>query len=271
MVKQQGKRECQYHVWPEYNEGDIRGITFMFCSNCGKEIRDNSNFCPYCGSVKRVNPSEAVKQTPVQDTSVSVKKNGSKAFKFCPNCGKAIGENSDFCPYCGSVKRTIPSKTVEQTSAQNTSAATWQNRFKNFLRRKWSEDKNAMVVIPLLVLSIVCIVVYCAKTNVYIGTLANDCEKFVGRDIRIDGWVEGRSEENPFFVVCEMPSGNLAKVLVYGGALENLPEDGDAVALRGEWVTDGEFCWLEADKAEVVTALTLLEKHRDQIPGLLPY
>lgn len=47
MVKRQGKREGQYHVWPEYNEGDIRGITFMFCSNCGKEIRAKVTILPY--------------------------------------------------------------------------------------------------------------------------------------------------------------------------------------------------------------------------------
>lgn len=208
MVKRQGKREGQYHVWPEYNEGDIRGITFMFCSNCGKEIRDNSNFCPYCGVVKRAIPSETIKQTPVQDTFVSTKKNGSKAFKFCPNCGKAIGENSDFCPYCGSAERAIPSKTAEQTSVQNTSVTAWQNRFKDFLRRKWSEDKGHVVGATLLILSIVCIMVYSAikhRQEVYIETLADAPEKFVGRDICTEGWVTGRSEEDWIFAVSELP------------------------------------------------------------------
>ncbi len=79
----------------------------MFCSNCGKEIRENSNFCPYCGIVKRAIPSETVRQTLVQDTSAAAKKNGFKAFIFCSNCGKAIGKNSDFCPYCGTVEREI--------------------------------------------------------------------------------------------------------------------------------------------------------------------
>lgn len=227
----------------------------MFCSNCGKEIRDNSNFCPYCGVVKRAIPSETVKQTLVQDTSVSVKKNGFKAFKFCPNCGKAIGENSDFCSYCGSVKRAIPSKTVEQTPVQNTSVTAWQSRFKDFWRRKWSEDKQVVVVGALLVLSIVCIVAYNVikhRHDVYIDALADAPEKFVGRDICTEGWVTRRSEEDWIFTVSELPPDKPARrIVVAGWTLEKLPEVGDAVSVRGEWeVTEEDVFYLEADEVD---------------------
>ena len=38
-----------------------------FCSNCGKEIKGNVNFCPECG--KAVNP--VVEETPVQTTNTT--------------------------------------------------------------------------------------------------------------------------------------------------------------------------------------------------------
>ena len=239
----------------------------MFCSNCGKEIRDNSNFCPYCGVVKRAIPSETIKQTPVQDTFVSTKKNGSKAFKFCPNCGKAIGENSDFCPYCGSAERAIPSKTVEQTPVQNTSVTAWQSRFKDFWRRKWSEDKGHVVGATLLILSIVCIMVYSAikhRQEVYIETLADAPEKFVGRDICTEGWVTGRSEEDWIFAVSELPPDTPAReIVVAGWALEKLPEVGDAVSVRGEWeVTEEDVFYLEADEVDYLDLLDELALER---------
>ncbi len=246
----------------------------MFCSNCGKEIRDNSNFCPYCGIVKRAIPSETVKQTPVQDTSVSVKKNGSKVFKSCPNCGKAIGENSAFCPYCGSAERAIPSKTVEQTPVQNTSVAAWQSRFKDFWKRKWSEDKQAVVVSALLVLSIVCIMV-CGMikrhTSEYINEgieiVNNDFRKFTGKNICVKGWV-GRLEEDWMFTISENPSSDSDWVIVDGRELEKIPERGTAVAVYGEWVLDrqfgGELYCLRAYKMDFLDEESsfLLEKYQ---------
>ncbi|MCI9486456.1 MAG: zinc ribbon domain-containing protein [Lachnospiraceae bacterium] len=247
----------------------------MFCSNCGKEIRDNSNFCPYCGVVKRAIPSETVKQTPVQDTSVSVKKNGSKVFKFCPNCGKAIGENSAFCPYCGSAERAIPSKTVEQTPVQNTSVAAWQSRFKDFWKRKWSEDKQAVVVSSLLVLSIVCIVVYGYLKNRYqeaiIGNLVNFSGAYVGDEIYVEGWVV-RSKEDGFFLVYDTPSHDSDWVIVDGRALEKIPERGTTVTVRGEWVQSGGDYWLEADKIGFVDYEDLLYRYeRVDVADLILY
>lgn len=235
----------------------------MFCSNCGKEIRDNSNFCPYCGVVKRAIPSETVKQTPVQDTSASTKKNGSKAFKFCPNCGKAIGGNSDFCPYCGSAERAILSKTVEQTSVQDTSVAAWQNRFKDFWKRRSLQEKQAMVIIPLIVLSILGIMVYHAIKNRYtytqidIDSLVESPEKFVGRDICVKGWQISRLDENRTFGITDRPNRPHEQdvldrwILVRGWKLEKLPEYNDAVSVRGEWrrTKKGNY-YPEADKVD---------------------
>ena len=238
----------------------------MFCSNCGKEIRDNSNFCPYCGSVKRVNPSEAVKQTPVQDTSVSVKKNGSKAFKFCPNCGKAIGEGSEVCPYCGSTERAIPSKTVEQTSVQNTSAAARQNRFKDFWKRRSSEEKYAMVIESLFVLLFVCLMVYFGTQKRYarmsIENLVESPEGRVGAEFCVEGWV-ARSKEDGIFYVYNTPSSASDWVIVDGRALEKIPESADVVVVGGEWVQGGDVYWLEADKVGLVDYKDLLYRYTE--------
>lgn len=247
----------------------------MFCSNCGKEIRENSNFCPYCGIAKKTIPSEAAKQIPVQDTSVSAKKNGFKAFKLCSNCGKAIGENSDFCPYCGTVERAIPSKTVEQTPVQNTSVTAWQSRFKDFWMRKWSEDKNAMVVIPLLVLSIVCIVVYGMIKNRYkeafIGNLVNSHGGYVGEEIYVEGWAV-RSKEDGIFFVYDTPSSASDWVIVDGGALEEIPESAAIVVVRGEWVQGEGSYWLEADKVGFVDYKDLLYRYeRVDVADLILY
>ena len=49
----------------------------MYCSNCGKEIQDGSQFCSSCGS-KIVLPRS-----------------------HCPNCGADIHENTEICLSCG--------------------------------------------------------------------------------------------------------------------------------------------------------------------------
>ena len=48
----------------------------MKCSNCGKEIDDNSKFCEYCG-------------------------NRIKLERRCPKCGKILKEDTLFCNECG--------------------------------------------------------------------------------------------------------------------------------------------------------------------------
>lgn len=51
----------------------------MYCTYCGKQIADDSRFCPYCG-----------KSTKYEKQIV------------CPICGNILNQDSRFCCYCGS-------------------------------------------------------------------------------------------------------------------------------------------------------------------------
>lgn len=56
----------------------------MRCSKCGREMPDDSLFCPECGE----------KQTAGQ-------KKKEKKVKRCANCGCLLSDDSSFCPECG--------------------------------------------------------------------------------------------------------------------------------------------------------------------------
>lgn len=51
----------------------------MYCKFCGKQIAEDSVFCPYCGKSTKF-----------------------KEQLICPKCGKTLKEDSLFCCYCGS-------------------------------------------------------------------------------------------------------------------------------------------------------------------------
>ena len=56
----------------------------MRCSECGREIPDDSVFCPECGK------QQTIGQKPQKEK-----------MKRCTNCGCKIPEDSAFCPECG--------------------------------------------------------------------------------------------------------------------------------------------------------------------------
>lgn len=72
----------------------------MFCRKCGKQIPDDSDFCPKCGTQNCVE---------VDEDRVSLKKpeihsNSSLATRVtemvCRNCGKELSTAWEHCPYC---------------------------------------------------------------------------------------------------------------------------------------------------------------------------
>lgn len=64
----------------------------MYCQNCGKELKENDNFCPYCG-----------------EKTVSHQ-------RFCQNCGAEIDAYTNICPSCG---YHIPPEIIKNTNAKS--------------------------------------------------------------------------------------------------------------------------------------------------------
>ena len=58
----------------------------MRCQFCGKEIPDDSAFCPECGNVQNR------EQEPDQSGEMQL---------FCENCGARIQPGDTFCTVCG--------------------------------------------------------------------------------------------------------------------------------------------------------------------------
>lgn len=55
----------------------------MFCSNCGKQMKETDKFCPSCGN----SVNGVAKTTPV-------------GRKVCKGCGKNIDAKFSTCPHC---------------------------------------------------------------------------------------------------------------------------------------------------------------------------
>ena len=193
---------------------------------------------------------------------------------FCSNCGKEIRDNSNFCPYCGVVKRAIPSETARQTLIQDASVATKQNRVKGFWRRKSSEEKHDMVRLLLFLLLIVCLVAYDMIKHRYLNEyinvgietdLKNDSSRFAGESICVEGWVKW-STDDWIFCISERPSSDSDWVIVDGsGVSGKIPKDGTAVAVCGDWGFNERFghC-LKAYKMDFLDeeSSILLEKYQ---------
>lgn len=95
----------------------------MYCSECGKEIPEESEFCPYCG-------------TNLKNETEQVIEEKEKKGNICSSCKKKIPDGSEFCPYCGADLKEIPvssnmidgknnnyiqdSKTVKQPTSKKT-------------------------------------------------------------------------------------------------------------------------------------------------------
>ena len=66
----------------------------MLCDKCGKEIKEDSGFCNYCGNkINTVN---------TKNVDIIHKKDGidDEIYKVCPNCGKLIKWKDRVCSYC---------------------------------------------------------------------------------------------------------------------------------------------------------------------------
>lgn len=76
----------------------------MKCIHCGKEIKDDSKFCPYCGG------------------SVTEHNDHKKIIRFCRWCGAPVNENQKICPSCHRIltSDSEENKTEEKTEEDKT-------------------------------------------------------------------------------------------------------------------------------------------------------
>lgn len=89
------------------------------CSNCGKELQEDTKFCPSCGTKVEekeetledalsgsIKPSEGypasgtIQAAEGQPAAGSLNTNTDN-IKFCTHCGKQILKDAVMCPYCG--------------------------------------------------------------------------------------------------------------------------------------------------------------------------
>ncbi|MFX1393291.1 MAG: zinc-ribbon domain-containing protein [Promethearchaeota archaeon] len=86
----------------------------MYCSNCGQELPENANVCPYCGElVKYMQPPQLVSQPQIIDATTGLQPTSLQPITTgfpCPNCGftgdkKKVFRTSTFlllfCCLCG--------------------------------------------------------------------------------------------------------------------------------------------------------------------------
>lgn len=77
----------------------------MFCSKCGREIRDDSVFCSYCGDRVEEEPREAEEPGAAEADAPCVRPGAPK--KHCAECGKELPVStiSDLCALCAIRRR----------------------------------------------------------------------------------------------------------------------------------------------------------------------
>ena len=94
------------------------------CSNCGKELQENTKFCPHCGT--KVEEKVEKKEETLEDilsgnvkTATGNMNTNANNMKFCSHCGKQILKDAVVCPHCGCATESKASVTDEPNKGLN--------------------------------------------------------------------------------------------------------------------------------------------------------
>lgn len=98
----------------------------VFCVNCGKELIDDFEFCPECGT----------KVSVVADKRATAKMNFENYHgetKVCKNCGSEMPEDAFYCLSCGNAfkEQDVEFETIKRKI--NLQTGTWKNKWISLL------------------------------------------------------------------------------------------------------------------------------------------
>lgn len=137
----------------------------IICVHCGKVIKDDSSFCPYCG-----------KKTETQEKL------------FCCNCGKQLIPDSAFCPYCG---QSVRSRKKNNSSTKAPQKTISDIRFPKIKVKSFGGDRFCkLYVVWFLVQCILCIRAQFAYTDYFNDShLSPNCLWGKGGTIYPEHWL----------------------------------------------------------------------------------
>lgn len=93
----------------------------MFCRKCGKQIPDNSDFCPKCGTRNAIEIEVDDDDDDDDDYSVPNHQTRNNPIVkqpelYCPKCGNRIFAEWDRCANCGTINPYNPNAKPTQTN-----------------------------------------------------------------------------------------------------------------------------------------------------------
>lgn len=110
----------------------------MFCQNCGKEMPDDSMFCPECGT--------KVEQQPVAQPVSQPQSIEEGATKSCENCGCQIPVDSRFCPECRTKQSgTNDAPQMQPQSRENTQQQNYYQQQNYGYQQNYNAQQNVQL------------------------------------------------------------------------------------------------------------------------------
>ncbi|USS88548.1 zinc ribbon domain-containing protein [Fructilactobacillus hinvesii] len=119
-----------------------------FCTNCGKEIPQTAQYCPYCNTKQ---PS--LEPTYLNRSDVSTHQ--------CPRCKNVIPDGVSYCPYCDEPQTRSQNNNHQQSTGQPAKTAQDQTNQSNHPRQHKSHFwRNVIVLLVVILLAIIAFFTY---------------------------------------------------------------------------------------------------------------